>query len=209
MSDLKAFLFEQHTRVRAVNHNGEFWFVLNDVCEALAIANPRQAATRLDDDERTLANVNTAGGPQQLTVVNDAGLYSLILGSRKPKAHGFKRWVVREVLPTLRRTGVHEMGANEALARLLPYLHDQQLRVLHALEVGADDDGFVMVGPLISATGLSRQTVRRCLHLFEGLRVLRWEGLGMVRLCELPGVGPYRWRAPRSEMLRFGNGDEA
>ena len=109
MSDLGIFLFEQRTPVRLLDRDGEVWFVLNDVCQALNLANPRRAAQRLDDDEKGVTIGDTLGGQQLLSVVNEAGLYSLILTSRKAEARRFKRWVTHEVLPALRRTGVYDM----------------------------------------------------------------------------------------------------
>jgi prophage antirepressor-like protein len=105
MSDLGVFLFEQRTPLRLLDRDGEVWFVLNDVCQALNLTNPRQAAQRLDDDEKGVTISDTPGGQQLLSVVNEAGLYSLILTSRKAEARRFKRWVTHEVLPSLRRTG--------------------------------------------------------------------------------------------------------
>jgi prophage antirepressor-like protein len=182
MSDLGIFLFEQRTPVRLLDRDGEVWFVLNDVCQALNLANPRRAAQRLDDDEKGVTIGDTLGGQQLLSVVNEAGLYSLILTSRKAEARRFKRWVTHEVLPALRRTGVYDMRAVELLDELAPYLHDHQLRVLHALEAATDDAGLVTVGRLPRITGLSVEKIRRILHLFEVLRVIWWETPNVVRL---------------------------
>ena len=182
MSDFGIFLFEQRTPVRLLDRNGEVWFVLNDVCQALNLANPRRAAQRLDDDEKGVTIGDTLGGQQLLSIVNEAGLYSLILTSRKAEARRFKRWVTHEVLPTLRRTGKYEMHQTELLEQVVPYLHDQQLRILHAVQASASDFGLVHVGRLPRITGLSIQKVRRTLHLFENLRVIWWETPELVRL---------------------------
>ena len=79
--------------------DGEPWFVAADVCKALEIANNRDALTRIDDDEKGVALADTLGGKQEVTIVNEPGLYSLVLGSRKPEAKVFKRWVTSEILP--------------------------------------------------------------------------------------------------------------
>ncbi|WP_175712602.1 BRO-N domain-containing protein [Burkholderia ambifaria] len=98
--------------IRTTNQSGEVWFVAADVCTALEIGNPRQAVTRLDDDERDTFGIRDALGRQQDTVViNESGLYSLILSSRKPQARAFKRWVTHEVLPSIRKTGRYESAA--------------------------------------------------------------------------------------------------
>jgi prophage antirepressor-like protein len=180
MSDLGIFLFEQRTPVRLLDRDGEAWFVLNDVCQALNLVNPRRAAQRLDDDEKGVTSKNTLGGQQLLTVINEAGLYSLILTSRKAEARRFKRWVTHEVLPTLRRTGTYAMHQTDLLEQVVPYLHDQQLRILHAVQAAAGD--LVPVARLPMITGLSIQKVRRTLHLFEALRVIWWETPDLVRI---------------------------
>ena len=182
MSDLGIFLFEQRTPVRLLDRDGEVWFVLNDVCQALNLANPRRAAQRLDDDEKGVTIGDTLGGQQLLSVVNEAGLYSLILTSRKAEARRFKRWVTHEVLPALRRTGKYEMQQTELLEQVVPYLHDQQLRVLHAWRQQRPALGLVPVGRLPRITGLSIEKIRRTLHLFEDLRVIWWETPELVRL---------------------------
>lgn len=107
--------------VRMVGMDGEPWWLLADVCGVLAVSNPRQAASYLDDDERRkldFAAVTTSDGSKindladgmnkEAWFVNEAGLYSLILRSRKPEAKRFKRWVTHEVLPSIRQTGGYE-----------------------------------------------------------------------------------------------------
>ena len=91
--------------MRTVGIDGEPWFVAADVCAALSIANSRDAATRLDEDKKGVATIDTLGGRQELGTVNESRLYSLILGSRKPEAKRFKKWVTSEVLPAIRKTG--------------------------------------------------------------------------------------------------------
>ncbi|MBP2302546.1 phage antirepressor [Azospirillum picis] len=98
------FSFED-TTVRVLEINGTPWWVLVDVCVVLGIANPRDAAGRLDDDEKGVGITDTLGGPQEVTVINESGLYSLTLTSRKPSAKRFKKWITSEVLPAIRKTG--------------------------------------------------------------------------------------------------------
>ena len=90
--------------------NGEPWWVLADVCKVLEISKHRDAASRLDDDERESVLVDTLGGLQSMTAINESGLYSLILTSRKPSAKRFKKWVTSEVLPAIRKTGGYMVG---------------------------------------------------------------------------------------------------
>jgi prophage antirepressor-like protein len=103
----KVFNYEG-SQVRTVIKSGEPWFVVKDVCEILELGNPSQAISRLDDDERDtlILNEGTSGNPI-VAIVNEPGLYSLVLGSRKPEAKQFKRWITHEVLPTIRQTGTY------------------------------------------------------------------------------------------------------
>lgn len=91
--------------IRIVMRGGEPWFVAKDVCDALGIMNGRDAILRLDDDERGVGTIDTPGGPQNMSVIPESGLYSLAVTSRRPEANNFKKWVMREVLPTIRKTG--------------------------------------------------------------------------------------------------------
>jgi hypothetical protein len=100
------FAFESH-EVRTLLIDGQPWFVASDVCDALAIANSRRALSRLDEDEKGVHSMNTLGGTQNLGVLNESGLYSLILTSRKAEAKRFKKWVTAEVLPAIRKHGYY------------------------------------------------------------------------------------------------------
>ena len=88
-----------------VDVNGEPWFVAKDVCECLDIGNSRDAVAALDEDEKGVDSIDTPGGAQEMSIISEAGLYSLILRSRKPEAKAFKRWITHEVLPAIRKTG--------------------------------------------------------------------------------------------------------
>lgn len=85
--------------------DGEPWFVARDVAQILELGNPRTSLALLDEDERGLHTVDTPGGKQEMSIVSEAGLYSLILRSRKPEAKPFKRWITHEVLPAIRKHG--------------------------------------------------------------------------------------------------------
>lgn len=111
------FSFEAHP-VRTISRDGEAWFVLNDVTEALEFTRGRNAARMLDDDEKGAHIVSTPGGDQELIVINESGLYSLILKSRKPEAKRFKKWVTAEVLPAIRKTGGYQAPGSTRAAVL-------------------------------------------------------------------------------------------
>ena len=88
--------------MRVVERDGAPWFVVADVCKALEIGSPSQAIARLEDDEKMntlISNEGAASGTSSMAFVNEPGLYSLVLGSRKPEAKVFKRWVTSEILP--------------------------------------------------------------------------------------------------------------
>ena len=105
---IEVFQNEQFGAVRITLIDGEPWFAASDVCKALEIKNAPQALSRLEEDERfttIISNDSAASGKSKLSFVNEAGLYSLILSSRKPEAKAFKRWVTHEVIPAIRKTG--------------------------------------------------------------------------------------------------------
>lgn len=114
MNEIQTFTSDQFGQVRAVRSEvGEPMFVAKDVCAALGLGNSRQALSRLDDDEKGVISTDTPGGEQQMQAVNEAGLYVLVLSSRKPEAKAFKRWVTHEVLPALRRDGGYMVARDE------------------------------------------------------------------------------------------------
>lgn len=108
MSDLQLFQNPEFGRVRIVEVNGEAWMVGKDVAEALGYKNPRQAlASNVEAEDRGVHSVDTPSGEQEMTIINESGLYSLVLSSKLPNARKFRRWVTTEVLPTVRRHGAY------------------------------------------------------------------------------------------------------
>lgn len=107
------FDFESNL-VRVIERDGEPWFVGKDVCRALDIKNDRDALQKLDDDERDVAIADTLGGPQEMTIVSEPGVYRLVFTSRKPEAEVFKRWIAHKVLPALRKTGEFRVDLDPA-----------------------------------------------------------------------------------------------
>ena len=103
----KLMIFENDAfgKVRTLNLNGEPWFVAADVCKALELGNPSMTVERLDDDEKGISTIDTLGGKQRMAIINEPGLYSLVLSSRKPEAKAFKRWITHEVIPAIRKYG--------------------------------------------------------------------------------------------------------
>ena len=105
-NEIQRFEFKGAALRTLTDEAGEPWFVAKDVCDVLELNNVGQALARLDDDEKSSITLNdgTPGNPNR-AIVSESGLYALVLASRKPEAHEFKRWVTHEVLPQIRKTG--------------------------------------------------------------------------------------------------------
>ena len=137
MSNLQIFKNEDFGEVRVVELNKEPWFVATDICKALDIKNVTQAINRLDEDERSMFNIGRQG---ETNIVNEYGLYNLILSSRKPEAKKFKRWITHEVIPSIRKHGVYmtpekieEVLMNpDTIIQLATALKEEQQRRLQA-----------------------------------------------------------------------------
>ena len=114
MNDVKIFENPEFGQVRTTVISGEPWFVAADVCRALDLGNPTRALDRLDDDERTLISIKGASNGKPVNGVNEPGLYSLVLGSRKPEAKAFKRWITHDVIPAIRKTGGYQVPQSPA-----------------------------------------------------------------------------------------------
>lgn len=106
MNELMLFQKEEFGQVRVVEHNGEPWFIAKDVCECLGLDTSNLSKV-LDEDELSTCPVQYTDQVRNLSITSEAGLYSLILRSRKPEAKAFKRWVVHEVLPAIRKHGIY------------------------------------------------------------------------------------------------------
>lgn len=114
MNELQVFEYRQTMDVRMVMQGDEPWWVLADVCRALGLERTDSVARRLDPDEKGTHLVSAPGGPQEMAIINESGLYMVIFRSDKPEAKAFKRWVTHEVLPSIRRTGRYELGGQTA-----------------------------------------------------------------------------------------------
>lgn len=107
MSNLINFQFQSAINIRTLLINGEIWFVASDIATALDYRMASDMTRFLDDDEKATHNLRTPYGEQNFTIINESGLYSAILKSRKPEAKTFKKWVTSEVLPSIRKTGTY------------------------------------------------------------------------------------------------------
>lgn len=127
MEQLKIFENEEFGSIRTVTRDGEVWFVGKDVAEALGFTNSRDAiATHVFDDDKGVEIIDTLGGKQKMTAINESGLYALVFGSRLESAKRFKRWVTSEVLPAIRKTGSYDMDEYSPEIKAI-LMHDKKL----------------------------------------------------------------------------------
>lgn len=164
-------------QVRTIHIDGEPWFVAADVCAVLGIANSRDALARLDADEKGVGITDTLGGAQQVAVVNESGLYALTWTSRKEAAATFRRWVKREVLPSIRKTGQFGSALPTNFAEALE-LAAVKVREIESLEAKAaadapkvdafdrlmDADGHYPMDAVAKMIGIGRNTLFRRLR---------------------------------------------
>jgi prophage antirepressor-like protein len=110
MSNIIPFNYESQ-QIRVIqDEQGEPLWVAKDVCQILGLEDTHKAVERLDEDEKGRKTIPTLGGNQEMWVINEPGLYTLIIRSNKPDAKKFKRWITHEVLPSIRKTGSYEVG---------------------------------------------------------------------------------------------------
>lgn len=183
MNELQIFNNAMFGNVRIILQDNEPWFVAKDICDCLEINNSRQALSRLDDDEKNsvILNDGTAGNPEK-SIVNEYGLYSLVLSSRKPEAKEFKRWITHEVLPAIRKTGSYSMAIPQTLPEALRAYADeveqhnrtkalveaQRPKVLFADAVSTSDTD-ILIGDLAKLLNQNGHNIGQN-RLFERLR---------------------------------------
>lgn len=137
MNNISTFRNPAFGSVRAVSIDNEPYFVGKDVAEILGYSNPRKAMIdHVDAEDKGVTKCDTLGGTQEMTIINESGLYSLILSSKLPKAKEFKRWVTSEVLPTIRKTGGY---VNNTAQFVDSYFGQLNLEQKHALTLMFDE----------------------------------------------------------------------
>ena len=154
-TELQIFRSEDFGSVRTLYRDGEPWFVAADVCRALEIGNPSMAISRLDADEKALISIEGISRGNTLTnIINEFGLYNLILGSRKPEAKAFKRWITHEVIPAIRRDGEYHALPQEENDDLP--LTDTRREYLHAARsiAMASSQSLPLVRTLLQRAGI-------------------------------------------------------
>ncbi len=187
MNKLQNFTFDGST-VRTIMINSEPYFVGKDVAEILGYSNPRDAIKKhIDDEDKGVAKCDTLGGSQNQTVINESGLYSLIIGSKLPTAKRFKRWVTSEVLPTIRKHGAYATAPTidkilddpDYGIRLLQNLKEEREK-RKALEA----QNAVMIPKAVFADAVT--TSDSCILIGDLAKLLRQNGveIGQKRLFE-------------------------
>ena len=160
MSELKIFNFEEN-EVRTQVIDGEPWFVGKDVTGVLGYSNSRDAISRhVFDDDKGVAFHDTPGGNQSLVIVNESGLYALVFGSKLDSAVKFKRWVTKEVLPAIRKTGSYQIPKDpmdtlrlmfQATEQTQEKVNQVDARVIHLEQnVKLDPGEYTFIGKMIS-----------------------------------------------------------
>lgn len=179
----------ESSEVRTVQVNGEPWFVLADVCKVLEISNSRNISSRLEPDEKGVTLVDTLGGTQQMTIINESGLYTVILRSDKPQAKPFRKWVTSEVLPSIRKHGSYSVQSQ--FADLSP-----QLQVLIQMETRQKQIEARQAEQATALAGLEQKLQNTCEvialdktawrkdseHLINKIARATGEGYGGIRL---------------------------
>lgn len=158
MNNLKVFNSEEFGEIRTVTIDNEPWFIGKDVATALGYSEPRSAVSKkVDDADRGVAEMDTPSGRQQMTIINESGLYALIFGSKLESAKRFKRWVTSEVLPSIRRTGGYQIPlTTEGQIKLLAQGHTELVEKIN--EVNKDLQEFKKDMPLL---GIECQRITR------------------------------------------------
>ena len=192
MNEIQIFEHESFGQIRVIDRDGEPWFVAADVCKSLEIADTWNALQRLDDDEKGTYSISTPGGSQEMSIINEPGLYSLVLGSRKPEAKTFKRWITHEVLPSIRQNGYYALMPVETSQRALT--PDDYLRAATIVARCRNDRlpyvlGFLEKGgwdvPKIEKPAFKRTPIAIVVN-----RTLEETGLSLRKLAKLTGLCP-------------------
>ena len=124
MDNIIAFQYESTKEVQLIqDEHGDPWWVAKDVCEILGLESTHKAVERLDEDEKGRKKIPTLGGEQEMWIINEPGLYSLILRSSKPEAKKFKRWITHEVIPQIRKQGFYTLPGSHQYA--LNFIHTE------------------------------------------------------------------------------------
>lgn len=180
-NEIQVFSNETFGQLRTVKINGEIWFVAKDVCDALEIKNSRDALTRLDIDEKNTVVLTDGIGNPNKSVVNEYGLYTLVLSSRKPEAKTFKRWVTHDVLPSIRKTGQYSNLPQDYLSALKALVASEEAKQRAEQELAIaqpkanytdnvlSSEGYMTATQIAKDYGKSAKWLNKLLHV-EGIQ---------------------------------------
>ena len=172
MEEIKVFESVNFGAIRVVDRDGEPWFVAKDVCQCLEIDNHKDAMRRLDADEKAgVVLTDPHGRPQETNCVSEPGLYSLVLSSRKPGAKAFKRWIVHEVIPAIRKTGAYMTPEKVQEALLNPdTIINLALQIKELQEEARKNEPNVLLAKSITASD-------ECILIRDLAKLLRQNGV--------------------------------
>ena len=183
MNEITIFENPEFGKVRTIKIDGEPWFVATDVCNALELTNSRVATDRLDEDEKGVSLIDTLGGQQKVTIVNESGLYSLVLGSRKKDAKKFKRWITHEVVPSIRKHGMYaadELLDNpDLMIRIITELKEERemRKLAQAESVRLEHENAIMLPKVQFADAVSAS--KTSILVGEMAKILKQNGVEM------------------------------
>lgn len=197
MSELKLFENPEFGSIRVIEIDGEPWFVLKDVCAALEIARGARIAERLEKDEvRQTYITDSLGRQQETTIINESGMYSVILRSDKPKAKPFRRWVTHEVVPSIRKTGSYSIAQDsymidDPVERAKRWIEERQERDKLAAQIEADKPKVIFSDAVSASTST--------ILIGDLAKILKQNGvnIGQKRLFE--------WMREHGYLIKSGN----
>lgn len=216
MSNLSVFNFNQNEVRTVLKDDGEIWFVAPDVATVLGYRNAPDMVRNLDNDEVSTTQIvrSSSGGNPNITIINESGLYSATLKSRKPEAKQFKKWVTSDVLPSIRKNGGYIAGqenddpelimakalqvANNVILRKTQELHQAQIERDHAIETKAHISDKKTATAMATASVKSRQAEKLKEQIGES------KNYASVKAVEKVAGGKYNWRELKKWCLAHG-----
>lgn len=177
MNQLQIFENPEFGAVRTVESDGEAWLVGKDVAQALGYTNPRKAMSdHVDEEDKGVTKCDTLGGSQSVTIINESGLYSLVLSSKLPTARKFRHWVTSEVLPSLRRHGLYAvdelLNNPDLMIQAMEQLKAERAKNLQLSEKVRQDAPKVLFADSVAASHTS-------ILVFDLAKLLRQNGVNI------------------------------
>lgn len=211
MNQLQIFENPEFGAVRTVELNGEPWLVGKDVAQALGYTNPRKAMSdHVDEEDKGVTKCDTLGGSQSVTIINESGLYSLVLSSKLPTARKFRHWVTSEVLPSIRRHGLYAadelLNNPDLMIQAMEQLKAERAKNLQLSEKVRQDAPKVLFADSV-------ETSNHCILIFDLAKILRQNGVktGGNRLFEWMRQNGYLvrrkgsdWNMPTQRAMEMG-----